>query len=85
MRPIVLVGHRHVCPLHGTGVVVSGDSGMVSSGKEVACIGHQTSCGAVIQTGSSQFEINGKGVARMGDTTTHGGVLVEGEENWQID
>ncbi|MBH1656654.1 hypothetical protein I5V54_04930 [Stenotrophomonas maltophilia] len=27
MKPIVLVGHQHNCPIHGTGTVVSGASG----------------------------------------------------------
>ena len=27
MKPIILVGHKHICPIHGKGEVVSGNYG----------------------------------------------------------
>jgi uncharacterized Zn-binding protein involved in type VI secretion len=84
MRPVVLVGHRHLCPIHGMGTVVSGTSGMSVSDRAVARIGDLTSCGAVIVSGSAS-EFCGAGVARVGDTTSHGGALIEGESGWLIE
>lgn len=85
MKPVVLVGHRHSCPIHGPGTVVSGAPSTNIDGRAVARVGDQISCGAVIQTGSANFVIDGRPVARQGDTTSHGGTLVEGESGWLID
>ena len=85
MRPVVLVGHRHECPKHGTGIVVSGTDDVAINGREVACIGYAISCGATITSGSSNVMFKGKGVARIGDSSSHGGTLVEGESGWLID
>lgn len=84
MRPVVLVGHRHLCPVHGMGTVVTGTSGVIIGGRAAARIGDVTSCGAVITSGSaSQFD--GAGIARKGDTTSHGGTLVEGDSGWLLE
>jgi uncharacterized Zn-binding protein involved in type VI secretion len=84
MRPIVLVGHRHSCPIHGPGVVTSGTSGVTVNGRQAACVGDLTSCGAVIVTGSSS-SFASRSVAREGDTTSHGGTLLEGDDGWLLD
>ncbi|MDG3714358.1 PAAR domain-containing protein [Pseudomonas aeruginosa] len=85
MKPIVLVGHQHSCPIHGTGTVVSGASQAKVNGRAVARIGDQISCGAVILTGSPGTIIEGQPAARLGDSTSHGGTLVEGEAGWLIE
>ncbi|MFK1566622.1 PAAR domain-containing protein [Pseudomonas aeruginosa] len=85
MKPIVLVGHAHSCPLHGPGTVVSGASQAQVNGRAVARIGDQISCGAVILTGSPGTIIEGQPAARLGDSTSHGGTLVEGEAGWLIE
>lgn len=85
MKPIVLVGHRHACPLHGLGTVVSGASGASVGGRQVACVGDKISCGATIVSGAGGVTIGGKPVAREGDSTDHGGVLVEGEASALLD
>lgn len=85
MKPIVLVGHQHNCPLHGAGTVVSGASQAQVNGRAIARIGDQISCGAVILTGSPGTIIEGRPAARLGDTTSHGGTLVEGEAGWLIE
>ncbi|HCD6632278.1 PAAR domain-containing protein [Pseudomonas aeruginosa] len=85
MKPIVLVGHQHSCPIHGTGTVVSGASQAQVNGRAVARIGDQISCGAVILTGSPGTIIEGQPAARLGDSTSHGGTLVEGEAGWLIE
>ncbi|BCJ07630.1 PAAR domain-containing protein [Mitsuaria sp. RG] len=85
MKPIVLVGHKHDCPLHGAGEVVSGHTATLINGRAVACVGDRISCGAVIETGSANHAIEGRAVARQGDTTSHGGTLVEGEIGWMVD
>ncbi|HEX7934335.1 MAG TPA: PAAR domain-containing protein [Paraburkholderia sp.] len=84
MRPIVLVGHRHACPVHGMGTVINGTTGVTVNGRAVARIGDSTSCGAVIITGSTS-SFGGQGVARVGDMTSHGGTLIEGDGGWQLD
>ena len=85
MKPIVLVGHKHICPIHGKGEVVSGNSGTLVDGRAVACVGDSISCGAVIQTGSPSYSIDGLPVARQGDTTSHDGTLIEGDKGWLVD
>lgn len=84
MPAIVLVGHRHICPLHGEGTVTTGSSGLTVNGRQAACVGDQLSCGAVITSGSSST-LAGQGIARVGDQTSHGGTLVEGDESWLLD
>ncbi|MCT8167172.1 hypothetical protein E2H86_13115 [Pseudomonas putida] len=85
MSPIVLVGHRHLCPLHGEGVVISGASSAFVNGNAIARVGDQTSCGAIIETGAQHMLIEGSPAARQGDTTSHGGTLVEGDSSWLIE
>ncbi|TEP81957.1 hypothetical protein IPC70_08805 [Pseudomonas aeruginosa] len=85
MKPIVLVGHQHNCPIHGIGTVVSGASGAQVNGRAIARIGDQISCGAVILTGSPGTLIEGQPAARLGDSTSHGGTLVEGEPGWRVE
>ncbi|WP_412460307.1 PAAR domain-containing protein [Pseudomonas sp. SC11] len=84
MKPIVLIGHKHDCPLHGEGEVISGTSSLTVKGRAAALVGDRISCGAIIQTGTSSFHVEGKSVARQGDRTDHGGVLIEGDSDWQI-
>ncbi|MBP5077877.1 PAAR domain-containing protein [Pseudomonas chlororaphis] len=85
MKPVVLVGHSHDCPIHGAGTVVSGATSASINGKAVARVGDGISCGAVIQTSSPTEDIEGKAVARQGDTTSHGGTLTEGDSSWMLD
>ncbi|KRA01049.1 MAG: PAAR domain-containing protein [Achromobacter sp.] len=85
MKPIVLVGHRHSCPIHGNGTVVTGASEAIVNGRAIARIGDRISCGAIIQTGSPGTIIEGQPVARQGDKTSHGGTLVEGEAGWLVE
>ncbi|MNK79269.1 PAAR motif protein [compost metagenome] len=85
MQPVVLVGHRHSCPTHGEGTVVSGAAHAQVDGRPIARVGDTISCGAVIQTGSPAATVEGRAVARMGDKTSHGGVLIEGEGGWLVD
>jgi uncharacterized Zn-binding protein involved in type VI secretion len=85
MKPIVLIGHHHSCPIHGIGVVTSGSEITMVNNRPVARIGDSISCGAKITTGSPNFNIDGRPVAREGDSTDHGGTLIEGEENFLIE
>lgn len=85
MRPIVLIGHRHDCPIHGLGTVVTGASATFVDGKAVARVSDQISCGALIETGAECTIIEGQPAARVGDTTSHGGTLVEGDQGWLIE
>ncbi|CAB3962133.1 MULTISPECIES: PAAR domain-containing protein [Burkholderia] len=85
MKPVVLVGHRHSCPIHGEGTVTSGAKSFDINGRAVARVGDEASCGAVIQTGSPGSSIEGQPVARLGDTTSHGGTLIEGDIGWLVE
>jgi uncharacterized Zn-binding protein involved in type VI secretion len=85
MRRVVLVGHRHSCPIHGEGTVTSGAADAASDGRAVARVGDTISCGAVITTGSPDFTMDGRSVAREGDQTSHGGTLIEGDDGWLTD
>ncbi|EHC5873780.1 hypothetical protein JR782_004630 [Salmonella enterica subsp. enterica serovar Eastbourne] len=85
MQPVVLVGHKHSCPIHGDGTVVSGASEVQVNGRAVARVGDRISCGAVIQTGSPGTRVEGQSVAREGDLTSHGGKLAEGEADWLVE
>ncbi|MCP8636477.1 PAAR domain-containing protein [Pseudomonas mosselii] len=85
MKPVVLVGHRHLCPLHGEGTVISGAGSAAVNGRAIARIGDELSCGAVIETGAAHTLIEGSPAARQGDKTSHGGTLIEGDPAWLIE
>ena len=85
MRPVVLVGHRHSCPIHGEGTVVSGAADAKVNGRAIARVGDKTSCGATITSGASGTRIEGQPAARKGDKTDHGGTLVEGDDDWLVE
>jgi uncharacterized Zn-binding protein involved in type VI secretion len=85
MKPVVLVGHSHTCPIHGKCTVETGSPNYTFNDKAVARVGDRTSCGAIIVSGSATYLIEGKGVARVGDQTDHGGLLEEGDAGWQLE
>ncbi|WPO98797.1 PAAR domain-containing protein [Pseudomonas sp. HR96] len=85
MKPIVLVGHAHHCPIHGAGEVITGSSTTLLNGRPVARVGDEISCGAVIETGSPYHSDQGRPIARVGDSTDHGGTLIEGDGDWVLD
>ena len=85
MSQIVLLGHRHQCPEHGQGVVITASTGLEVNGRPAAGVGDLISCGAVIQSGSSTASFGNRSVARVGDTTSHGGVLIEGDEGFNLE
>ena len=85
-RPVVLVGHAHMCPIHGPGVVVTGSPTSILNGRPVARVGDLVSSGATIITGSAIASLDdGQPIARLGDVTSHGGTLIEGESDWLLD
>jgi uncharacterized Zn-binding protein involved in type VI secretion len=84
MNPVVVVGHRLVCPLHGVNQVECGSATYTFNGRAVARVGDRTTCGAVIESGAEHFLIEGAAVARKGDRTDHGGVLDEGDVGWLL-
>lgn len=85
MKAVVLVGHRHYCPIHGEGEVTTGSSTTMSSGRPITRVGDEVSCGAVIETGSPYHLDEGRPIARIGDSTSHGGSLEQGDSGWMID
>lgn len=79
MASIILVGHRHNCPMHGATEVVSGAQGFTVQGRAVARVGDAMACGATILSGYPGATQEGMRVARVGDCTDHGGTLTEGD------
>jgi len=77
MPPIARLGDTHVCPIHGSNVIVQGGVGLVDN-RPVARMGDMTACGAVISVGSSMGSDDGKPIAYVGCTTSHGGVITTG-------
>ncbi|QWA31428.1 PAAR domain-containing protein [Pseudomonas sp. RC3H12] len=64
--------HRHLCPLHGEGTVISGADSATVNGRAIARIGDELSCSAVIETGDAHTLIQGSPVARQGDKSSQG-------------
>ncbi|WP_342456600.1 PAAR domain-containing protein [Pseudomonas sp. PSKL.D1] len=60
MRPVILVGHTHDCPIHGQNFVETGSPHYTFNGKAVARVGDRTRCDAVIISGSPAFHIKGE-------------------------
>ena len=55
--PVARVGDAFDCPKHGRQTIVTGSSTHMDEGKQVAHIGSQISCGAVITTGNNNFTV----------------------------
>nr|WP_232968115.1 PAAR domain-containing protein [Pseudomonas sp. CCOS 191] len=66
------VDHRHLCPLHGEGIVISGAGSAAVNGRAIARIGDELSCGAVIETGDAHTLIEGSPIVRQGDKSSQG-------------
>ncbi|MCU7283158.1 PAAR domain-containing protein [Pseudomonas peradeniyensis] len=79
------VDHRHLCPFHGEGTVISGAGSAVVNGRAIVRIGDELSYGAIIEIGAAYTLIEGSPAARQGDKTSHGGVLIEGDPAWLIE
>ncbi len=77
MKPLARVGDKHVCPVHGVNVIVSGTS-QVLDGRPIAAIGSKCACGAVILTGSASMIVDGKPAALIGSKTSCGGTIASG-------
>ncbi|WP_137171691.1 PAAR domain-containing protein [Massilia sp. HP4] len=52
---VACVGDKCVCPLHGEGKIVEGESRHTVGGVPVAYDGHKTSCGAVLMSTVENF------------------------------
>lgn len=55
---VACVGDKCVCPVHGNGTIVEGDSRHTINGMAVAYDGHRTSCGATLTSTVSNFSIS---------------------------
>ncbi|MGL4668294.1 MAG: PAAR domain-containing protein [Saezia sp.] len=93
LRPIALVGHAYLCPVHGHegSVIVTGSPTCKVYERPVARIGDKISCGAEIITGSKNAHIDGgRPIARLGDKGIHKdtgivGEIVEGLDKWTLE
>lgn len=75
MKPVARIGDVHVCPIHGTNIVVSGGSATID-GVAIARVGDMCGCGATIVDGSQSASNDGLPIARVGSKTSHGGVIL---------
>lgn len=80
MLPVARVTDKHVCPMHGPNMIVSGGS-CTADNLPIARVGDKTACGAVIVKGSSVSTDGGKPIAYLGSATSHGGVIITGSPN----
>jgi len=93
IRPIALVGHAYLCPVHGhqPSVIVTGSPTCKVYERPVARIGDKTSCGAEIITGSKNAHIDdNRPIARLGDKGIHKelgvvGEIIEGLDKWTLE
>lgn len=53
LKPLLRIGDVHICPIHGTNVIVEGAPRTFSNMRPLARLGDSTSCGAVIVSGST--------------------------------
>ncbi|MBC9246045.1 PAAR domain-containing protein [Paracoccus sp. 11-3] len=91
-KPIALLGHLHICRIHGGGPVLSPGQAFVRfNGIPLAIEGGQCGCPGSpplpdpMVKGSSIVKINGRGVMRIGDKTAHGGKVVMGVPTFKSD
>lgn len=52
---VARVGDKATCPIHGDGTIIEGDQHHTIDGVRVAYEGHQTSCGATLQSTVPNF------------------------------
>ena len=76
MRTIARVGDKHICPIHGSNVIVEGGSGTVE-GRAIARVGDKCACGGVIIEGESGALCDGRPVAYFGARTSCGGIIAD--------
>lgn len=55
---VACVGDKCICPTHGEGTIIEGDSRHTISGASVAYDGHRTSCGATLTSTVTNFSID---------------------------
>lgn len=84
MKPVARFGDAHICPRHGTNMIVTGSSSSTCDGKPVAIVGGKTTCGAVIITGSSACLTDGQQTAHVGSKTSHGGIIATGSFSQKV-
>ncbi|WP_306396304.1 PAAR domain-containing protein [Telluria beijingensis] len=52
---VACVGDKCICPIHGQGTIIEGESHHTIDGKAVAYDGHKTSCGATLTSTVTNF------------------------------
>lgn len=93
IRPVALVSHLYLCPVHGhqPATIITGSPTCSVKGLPVARIGDKISCGAEIITGSKNARIDDdRPIARLGDKGIHPelgiiGEIVQGDEHWTLE
>ena len=76
MLPAARVGDKHICPRHGTNVVIEGGSGLID-GRAIAREGDRCACGGVIVVGRGGTTLDGRRVACLGARTSCGGIIAD--------
>lgn len=76
MRVIARVGDKHICPQHGTNMIIQGGSGEVE-GRAIARVGDKCACGGIILEGDASAICDGRPVAYFGAKTSCGGIIAD--------
>lgn len=76
MRTIARVGDKHLCPIHGSNIIVEGGSGTVD-GRAIARVGDKCACGGVIIEGDAGALCDGRPVSYFGAKTSCGGIIAD--------
>ena len=76
MRTVARVGDKHICPRHGTNVIIEGGSGKVD-GRAIARVGDKCACGGIIVEGEPGALCDGRPVAYFGAKTSCGGIIAD--------
>ncbi len=76
MRVVARVGDKHICPIHGSNVIIEGGSSTVD-GRAIARIGDKCACGGIILEGEPGATCDGRLVAYFGAKTSCGGIIAD--------
>ena len=55
---VACVGDKCICPIHGQGSIIEGESRHTIDGNPVAYEGHKTSCGATLMSTVTNFTLS---------------------------
>lgn len=85
LRQVARVTDRHVCPIHGSNSIVTGEKNILVNNLPIARVNDSTGCGATIVKGANYVYGANYKVAYLGSTTSHGGTITTGSFDTFVD